>query len=713
MNTLFKICLCASVSFLPVASAAAQTAPRPIPGNGRAAGQAKPVLPKPVSETALDTITVTATKTEGAAVDALSGTTAVTREEIDRILAQRVSQALRNVPGVSVQENPNSPEQAINIRGLQNFGRVNVLVDGARQNYQTSGHNAGGTFYLDPAFIGRADITRGPVSTVYGSGAIGGVAAFTTRTVEDLLNPNEIFGAEQKIGFGTNGAGFENSSSVGVRISPNVDLFGQFVYRNTNTYKDGHGHKVLDSGSDLTGGLFKARFRPADGHEITASALAQHYNFTNSGTSAALNATRFNHDVTAQTYTLGHHFARPDIPLIDLTINTYYTATTDEQRIVLPSPSYASLGARVGSPLTYDIGTFGLDIHNTSRFATGALDHALTYGVDGVRDEVTTTDFAGGYGAAFTPSGSRRLFGGFIQDELRYGGFLRVIGALRYDSFNLKGGTIENDGQRVSPKFTVGVTPFNGVELYATYAEGYRAPALSEALIDSVHPNPPFRILPNPNLKPETAHNLEAGVNVKYDDVLRAGDTLRAKFAAFTNRVDNYIDQVQLPGTVPYIPCGVPRFCTVYLPNIQYQNIAKARLDGLEGEVAYDWGGGYVQIAGAIVSGKNKLSGDTLVSVQPNKIGGTLAFRFFGDSLTLGVRATAYDEKKLPANYTAAVPGKPYGIVDLFASYKVIDRVRGDVVLENVLDKRYRPNLNGNYNPGFTAKFALTVKFAS
>lgn len=711
MNTLFKSCLIASASMIAMATAGAQTAgPRaPAERGGAAAVPQKPVP----AETALDTITVTGTKTEGAAVDALSGSSIVTREDIERVQAQRISQALRNVPGVNVQENPNSPEQAINIRGLQNFGRVNILVDGARQDYQTTGHSAGGTFYLDPAFIGRVDITRGPASTVYGSGAIGGVAAFTTRTVDDILNPGQTFGVEQKIGLGTNGAGFENASAMAVRVSPNVELFGQFVYRNSSTYKDGQGNKVPDSGSDLTGGLFKAKFRPADGHEITASALAQHYNFTNNGTSSAVTATRFNHDVTAQTYTLGYRFARPDIPLIDLTINTYYTATTDEQRIVLPSPSYASLGARIGSPLTYDIGTLGFDIHNTSRFATGPVDHALTFGIDGVRDEVRTTDLAGGYGAAFTPSGNRRLFGGFLQDELRFGGFLRVLGALRYDSFDLKGGATHNDGQRVSPKFTVGVTPFSGVELYATYAEGYRSPALSEALIDAVHPYPPFRILPNPNLKPETAHNLEAGINVKYDDVLRAGDVLRGKFAVFTNRVDNYIEQVELPGTIPFIPCGVPRFCTIYLPNVQYQNISQARLNGVEGEAIYDWGGGYVQLAGAVISGKNKANGETLVSVPPNKIGGTLAFRFFDDRLTMGVRGTAYDEKKLPAGFTAALPGKPYGIVDVFASYKVNDKVRGDLVLENVFDKRYRPYLNGSYNPGFTAKFALTVKFAS
>ena len=99
---------------------------------------------------------------------------------------QTIADSVVGIPGVATQGNADDPGQAINIRGLQDFGRVNVTVDGARQNFQKSGHNANGQFYLDPEFLSRIDITRGPSATVFGSGAIGGVAAFTTRDVIDL-----------------------------------------------------------------------------------------------------------------------------------------------------------------------------------------------------------------------------------------------------------------------------------------------------------------------------------------------------------------------------------------------------------------------------------------------------------------------------------------------------------------------------------------------
>jgi hemoglobin/transferrin/lactoferrin receptor protein len=66
------------------------------------------------------------------------------------------------------------------------------------------------------------------------------------------------------------------------------------------------------------------------------------------------------------------------------------------------------------------IDTDGFDLHNTSRFATGAFGHALSVGGDGTLDKVETTDNAGGYVTMLTPSGTRSLYGAYIQDEVSY-----------------------------------------------------------------------------------------------------------------------------------------------------------------------------------------------------------------------------------------------------------------------------------------------------
>ncbi len=86
---------------------------------------------------------------------------------------------------------------------------------------------------------------------------------------------------------------------------------------------------------------------------------------------------------------------------------------------------------------------------------------------------------------------------------------------------------------------TIGITPIRGIEFYGTYAQGYRAPSVTETLIQGMHPFPSFTFLPNPNLVGEIAHDWEAGVNVKYDNVFRASDSMRGKATVFTNLVDN------------------------------------------------------------------------------------------------------------------------------------------------------------------------------
>ena len=87
---------------------------------------------------------------------------------------------------------------------------------------------------------------------------------------------------------------------------------------------------------------------------------------------------------------------------------------------------------------------------------------------------------------------------------MRFGGIFGVIGAARYDAYELEGGGFRSAGDRVSPKVTLGVSPLMGIEFFGTYAEGYRAPAIPETLISGIHPFPPFGIRPNPRCGPRS-----------------------------------------------------------------------------------------------------------------------------------------------------------------------------------------------------------------
>src|SRR5262245_58538134 len=82
----------------------------------------------------LDAITVTASKTEERAIDALAPVSVVTLEQIQGRQASTLGGLLYNIPGAWVQDRGDEPSTSINIRGLQDFGRVAVVVGGGRQS---------------------------------------------------------------------------------------------------------------------------------------------------------------------------------------------------------------------------------------------------------------------------------------------------------------------------------------------------------------------------------------------------------------------------------------------------------------------------------------------------------------------------------------------------------------------------------------------------
>ncbi|TJX77891.1 MAG: TonB-dependent receptor, partial [Mesorhizobium sp.] len=134
----------------------------------------------PAGATLLDKILVLS-RTGETAIESLASASHVDQEQLDRRMATTPNEMLFGVPGVAAQADARRVSTSINIRGLQDFGRVAVIVDGARQNFQRSDHGTQSTFYIDPELVKSVDVIRGPVANTYGSGAIGGVVFFDTK----------------------------------------------------------------------------------------------------------------------------------------------------------------------------------------------------------------------------------------------------------------------------------------------------------------------------------------------------------------------------------------------------------------------------------------------------------------------------------------------------------------------------------------------------
>ncbi|MBP1860536.1 TonB-dependent hemoglobin/transferrin/lactoferrin family receptor [Rhizobium herbae] len=639
----------------------------------------EPLVETPEGATMLEKLVATATRIGENVYDTLSGSSAATRDQLEvEMPGAPVSQIMTLVPGVTTQTSADDPGIAINMRGLQDFGRVNVMVDGARQNFQKNGHEANGTFYLDTNMLKAVEVTRGPSSVVYGSGAIGGVVNFTTIDADDVLQEGATKGGRVKLGLDTNGFGPTVHGEAAIKIEDAAEFVIAGTWFQPDDYSSGDGEDI-ESAQDLRSGLAKAKFRPTDDQEITLSAT-RYFNTFENGTSSIREV-----DVTVDTYTAGYRYT-PDSDFWDLSAKVYYTSTLSDQA--------AAAGALGDSEQSFDIGTAGLDIFNTSKFDTGAFSHELTYGADIFRDRVTTVDAAGS-SDDLTPSGTRVAYGTYVQDKISFDDWLEVIGALRYDGYSLKDDDVRIDGERLSPKITVGVTPWEQVTFYTTYAEGYRAPAITETLIDGFHPPPVMgQFFPNPNLRPEVAHTIEAGVNLRFDDVI-ATDQLRVKLGVFQNDVDDYIDQVfqRFP-----IPGGY-----------QYQNIAKARIKGFEFEANYDAGTIFAGLSGQIMDGENLTDGGPLQKVPPFRVVTSLGFRALDERLTAGTRLTVVGKKD--DDLATGFVGEAYQLVDLFANFEVNDTTTANLQLNNIFDREYTQYLNADPSPGFNAKASLTIKF--
>ena len=666
----------------------------------------------PVDEIALDAVTVVSTLTETQAVDALGAVSVVRADQLDQLLPDRASDVFFGMPGVTAIQNGNSSQTSINIRGLQDFGRVAVFVDGARQNFTQLGHaNGAGSFFLEPALLAGVDVFRGPASNIYGSGAIGGVVSFRTKDTNDILAPGQTWGVEGTGEIGSNGPMGFGSLFGAARVGQNVDLFWGGTYRKATDYSDGNGDVVPGTAYDTWTGIAKATFRPADFHEIKISALNYNSTYTTSNDYPTATVSQYGTEVINQTLTASYNYANPSDNLFDWRSNVYWNRVQEDQTKVAGTAS--TITGAIGNPRSFTIDTTGFDANNTSRFEVAGIRNAVTLGGEFFHDDVSNIDNYG-FGDGYNPSGTRDVGGAFVQWQGNYSTWLEAIAAVRYDTYSLNGDDTSNSADRFSPKLTLGLTPVPWFTVYGTYAEAFRAPTVTETLVSGAHPPAipivtcpdgsygVFCFMPNPDLKPEVGKNKEIGVNIKFDDLFFKGDKIRLKANAYRNDVSDYIELVQY---------GRTRYGTTAYA--QYQNVASARLTGYELESMYDTGTWFLGVNGTITNGEDTSNGQPLSSVMPDNIATTLGLRLLENKLTLSVRwmaVAAMTAEDLPTG-SVYEPTPAFNLVNAYLGYTPSPNVLAALSVENLLNEQYTQYQQFLPSAGLTFKGSLTIKF--
>ncbi|MFD1198784.1 TonB-dependent hemoglobin/transferrin/lactoferrin family receptor [Brucella gallinifaecis] len=681
-------------SFWAVVPGLAQNAVQPAPVQNETAKQDDAEKKRKEQVLQLDTITISPTIQNAAAIDAMASTSVVTQRDIDRIQATTAADLFRSTPGVHASLNGDDPATSINIRGLQEYGRVAVTLDGARQDYWRVGHGSG-SFYIEPEMLKQVTVIRGPVSNAYGSGGIGGLVAFETKDAGDFLRDNETWALSEKLRYETNGKGWMTSTVGAYRFHENFDIIGNLNYRDSDPYKNGDGDVVRWTGERVVSGLGKVTIRPAEGHELKFGYSRQKYNDIMTGSSGSTSATLSTYDASTiiNNYTGNYTYRPEDNPLWDLSMNAYYSSTDNDQYQIWKP-------ADIGKTRFYNVSTAGFRAYNSSKFETDAMTHTVTYGVDyyKMRGESDADNFG---------NGDQQAYGGVLQWQGDYQKWLELIGAVRYDGYRLDGTLkgdktasaqdVSSDGHRFSPRLSIGVTPWDGIQFYGLYSQGYRVPHMQDMFRQNGSHGSGYE--PNLLLEPEVATSFEAGINLRQDGIFDAGDQLRAKLNFFHTDVKNYINTVSKGS---------------YTTS---ENVGTARLRGVELEGTYDNWWGYVNLAASFTNAEMKdgiYEGQSLSNTPLDNVSATLGLKAFDEKLIYGVEYQSFGKVVRPSGKNVYTYPR-YDLVNVFANVKMNDHLKLDFGIDNIFNKSYSdaqtgwsPTSDLDQGKGRTFKIAIT-----
>lgn len=191
----------------------------------------------------LDPVVITARGRDSLVSATPGGVGTIGSEEIFYRHPPALSDMAGRIPGVS-KANDSIWGADVNIRGMGR-NRLIILIDGCRVNTATDINAQLGL--IDPMEVERVEVLKGPISSLYGSGSIGGVINIITRKAEFTETPQwhgvvSAAGASNPSGYGAYG----NISHA----DPDQWVYASAGRRDRSSYRDGSGDRVHNSRFD-------------------------------------------------------------------------------------------------------------------------------------------------------------------------------------------------------------------------------------------------------------------------------------------------------------------------------------------------------------------------------------------------------------------------------------------------------------------------------
>lgn len=627
------------------------------------------------------------------------------------------------------------------------------VIDGVRQNFDLA-HR--GSYFLPMSLIQEIEVIKGPSSSLWGSGALGGVVAMRTPNALDLLKNNDKFGVKIRQGYQTANNLSEKDVSV-FAANDKFDVLISAFYNNADNLRIGKGNKLNNTAYKQFGGLAKFGWQINDANRVELSHRETRFKQTAPGNNEAKNEltneqltkqieefhgsndgllpgkqpseserskfysgvkTRFgsvsylsDQQIPDQS-TVFNYYLTPDNPYLNTHIALYNNKTIEkEQRKVS--------GVKDQTKLT----TRGINLRNSSE-----LSHiSFVYGVDYMRDKISTERGTNNNDAKFRAdpyNANSNTTGVYLIAHIPlFGEKLLLSPSVRYDHYDTSSKTVKYKDNHLSPatKLTWKVT--NWLDFSAKYNEAFRAPSMQERFVSGSHFGGSIqgldiidRFVANPNLRPETAKNKEITANLHFDSLFKQGDKFKIEATYFRNDVKDLINLKRFNNPngnrmSQSLPTNSQFQNITYS---QYQNIANARLSGIELQAQYQTERLTLFTNYGSTKGRDKDSGKALSNIAASKIGVGADYALVKDKFTVGATITHYvAQHRVPKDHGVTYPS--YILTDLRATYAPLKgewkNLRLDFALENLFDRKYQPAFSLMEGTGRNAKISAVYSF--
>ena len=639
------------------------------------------------AEAQMGTIVVTASGFEQQVEDAPASITVLTQEELRKGAFGDLTDALRSVEGVAVVGT--NGEQDITIRGLPGSYTL-ILVDGKRQNTRDSRTNGNAGYeqsFIPPLeAIERIEVVRGPMSSLYGADAMGGVINIITRKVakkwEGSVGVDYTHTESSKVGDGHQ----EQFYLAGPVIQDTLGLqvWGKNRQRDEDTHIAGSAENTTQ---DLTARL---AFTPNKNHEFLAevgNAVVKRR--SSEGKSVEKSTSREHRDMERDRFALSHNgtwsWGKSEI--------AYYEEKGTNEVQSFNGTSY--IPGR--SP----------EIKNQVLDAKATLplgNHLLVFG--GQHNKNTLTDTNPGVSATDIGQWSMSSQSLFVEDEWHLTDSWALTGGLRLDDH-------EHYGRHWSPRL---YSVWHANEQWTVkggVSKGFKTPD-----IRSITPGYEYTtqkgagiILGNPNLQPEKSTSYEMAFMWNNHKDLSASATFF--YTDFTDKISNYNSGDK------YFRNGVNTGKNLWV----YENIDKATIQGLELSTTWDPSkvvklkAGYTYTKSEQKSGtyaghpltytpKHSVNLRADWKVSPHLTAWT-DYQYIGKQINAALRAGS-NGKLLP---TGVREYAGYSLFNLGTNYDLNKSVTLKAAIYNVLDKKLTLEDHNIYGEGRTLWVGANFKF--